>query len=190
MRKIGIATVATLLWLALALAIDRWIVEPYCATWVKTVALDLKIKMPGAEMNYPRISVLVLLVPPMVLLALYLVPWKHLRMCSEWRDSLARWCQPWFWLIIAVLLTVIGESVYSVFKDYLVTELTDVADRFSVALTLRAFKNYTPISLNASLPGLVGLAIGSYLFIARGMRDILDLQSPQAVRYLGGTHGR
>ena len=71
MRSFGTATVAVLLWLAVALAIDRWLLAPYCATCASALALDLKVRLPAAELTYPPVSVLVLIVLPMLLLAFF-----------------------------------------------------------------------------------------------------------------------
>src|SRR6059036_3853713 len=119
MRSFGTATVAVLLWLAGALAIDRWLLTPYCATCASALALELKVRLPAAELTYPPVSVLVLIVLPMLLLALFLVPWRYLRSASAWRESFVRWCQPWFWLLVAVALTVVAESVYLGVQDSL-----------------------------------------------------------------------
>src|SRR3989442_9846852 len=77
MRSFGTATVAVFLWLAVALAIDRWLLAPYCATCASALALELKVRLPAAELTYPPVSVLVLIVLPMLLLAIFLVPWRY-----------------------------------------------------------------------------------------------------------------
>src|ERR1051326_8757874 len=112
MRSFGTATVVVILWLASALAIDRWLFAPYCTGCAKALALQLKVRIPAAELSYPPVSVLVLIVLPMILLAIFLVPWRHLHMGSAWRESIVHWCQPWFWLFIAIVLTIVGESLY------------------------------------------------------------------------------
>ena len=81
MHPSRIAFVAVILWLLLALVLDRWLISPYCETCVNVLALDLKFKL-------------------------------------------------------------------SVFKDY------------------------KPLTITASLSGLIGLAFGAYLFLAKGFRDI------------------
>ena len=174
MRKIGTATIATVFWLILSLVIDKWLVRPYCATCAKALALNLSIRLPAAELNYPPVSVLALLILPMIFLALYLLPWRQLREGSAWRESLVRWCQPWFWLLIAVILTVVGESIYMVFKAYLPEALTGVAEQFAVTVTLSVFKSYKPVSLTASFFGFLGLVIGIILFISKGVKEIFD----------------
>ena len=175
MRSFGTATVAVLLWLAVALAIDRWVLAPYCATCVNALALGLKVRLPAAELTYPPVSVLVLMVLPMLVLALFLVPWRHLHLGSAWRESFVHWCQPWFWLLVAVVLTVLGESLYLAAKDQLPKALTAVADKVSITATLSVLKDYKPLSLTASLSGCFGLVLGIYLFLAKGVKDVLKL---------------
>src|SRR3989442_3014538 len=94
MRAFGTATVAVFLWLASALAIDRWLLAPYCATCASALALELKVRLPAAELTYPPVSVLLLIVLPMLVLALFLVPWRNLRAASACRYDFVHWCQP------------------------------------------------------------------------------------------------
>jgi hypothetical protein len=174
MRKIGTATIVTVFWLILALVIDKWLVKPYCATCANVLALNLRIILPAAELTYPPVSVLVLLILPMIFLALYLLPWRQPGEGSAWRESLGRWCQPWFWLFITIVLTVVGETIFIVIKDYLPEALTGIAGQFAVAVTLTVFKGYKPLSLTASLAGLLGLVIGACLFIVKGFKEIFN----------------
>src|SRR2546430_2604667 len=90
MRSFSAATVAVLVWLAVALAIDRWVLTPYCATCARALALELKVQLPATELTYPPVSVLVLIVFPMLVLALFLVPWRQPLMGSAWRQSFVR----------------------------------------------------------------------------------------------------
>ncbi len=177
MRSFGTATVVVLLWLAGALAIDRWLLAPYCTACAKALALQLKVRIPAAELSYPPVSVLVLIVLPMILLAILLVPWRHLHMGSAWRESIVHWCQPWFWLFIAIVLTIVGESLYLAAKDYIPKTATAVVDKFSVMATLSVLKDYKPVSFTASLSGFLGFVIGMYLFLEKGVKDVLKLPS-------------
>jgi hypothetical protein len=178
MRSFGTATIAVLLWLAVALAIDRWLLAPYCAKCASALALELKVRLPAAALTFPPVSVLVLIVLPMLLLALFLVPWRYLRSASAWREAFIHWCQPWFWLLVAVALTIGGESLYLAVKASLPKAVTAVVDKFSVTATLSVLKTYKPLSLTASLFGIFGLALGAFLFLAKGVKDVLKLPNP------------
>src|SRR5207249_3248384 len=81
-------------------------------------------------------------------------------MGSAWRESFVRWCQPWFWLLVAVALTVVAESLYVAVQDSLPEAFTAVADQFSVTATFSVLRRYKPLSLTASLPGCLALALG------------------------------
>src|SRR2546429_7343745 len=67
------------------------------------------------------------------------------------------------------------ESVYLGVQDSLPEAFTAVADQFSVTATFSVFRRYTPLSLTASLPGCLSLALGIFLFPAKGVRDVLRL---------------
>jgi hypothetical protein len=69
---------------------------------------------------------------------------------------------------------VVGESIFIAVKEYFPKALTDVAEKFAVTITLSVFNAYKPLSLTASLSGLLGLVIGTYLFISKGMKEIFD----------------
>jgi len=178
MKPLSTATIGLALWLLLALAIDRLLLSAFCPVCANILALDLKVKLPAAELTYPPVSLLVLIVLPMILLALYLVPWKQFRSSAAWRDAISRWCQPWFWLIVAIVLAVVGESIFVVAKGYLPGALTALAEKFlvtaSLSVAVPGFGETTPLALTASLAGFIGLAIGAYLFIKKGIREVLS----------------
>src|SRR5207244_1098222 len=76
---------------------------------------------------------------------------------------------------VLLLLAVAGESLYVAVKDQLPKALTAVADKFSLTVTLSVLKDYKPLSLTASLSGILGLALGACLFLAKGVKDVLKL---------------
>lgn len=177
MKPYSIATIAIGLWLIFALAIDRLLLSAYCPVCANILSLDLKVKLPAAELAYPPVSLLVLIVVPMIMLAFYLVPWRQLRSPSAWREAFSLWCQPWFWLLVAVALAVLGESIFIAAKDYIPNAIANLAEKFSVTASLSVavpgFKETTPLALTASLSGFIGLALGSYLFLKKGVKEVL-----------------
>ena len=178
MNPLSIASVAVLLWLGIALVLDHFLLAAFCTVCANALALELKLRLPAAELTYPPVSLLVLIVLPMISLAIYLIPWRQLKSRSDWRDSVALWCQPWFWLFAAVLLTILGESLYLMFSEYLPKAVTALAEKVSITATVLVsvpgFKEHTPFSLTASLAGFIGLVIGACLFLNKGVREILE----------------
>src|SRR5207245_9676387 len=91
------------------------------------------------------------------------------------RESVRHWCQPCVWLLIAVVLAVAGEGLYLVATAHLPKAVTAVADKVSMTVTFSVLKDYKPLSLTASLAGILGLALGIVLFVAKGVKDALRL---------------
>jgi hypothetical protein len=177
MKSTSNSVMAIVAWLVIALAIDRLLLSAYCPVCANVLALELKFKLPAAEITYPPVSLLILVLLPMFMLALYLVPWRELRSPTAWRKAFSTWSQPWFWLLFALALTIVGESLFVVMKDYLPKALTALAEKFSVTATLSVavpgFKETTPLAITATLAGFLGLLIGAYLFIKNGVRELL-----------------
>lgn len=176
MRPVGISALIVAIWLAVALALDRLILNAFCIQCANVLALEITFKLPAATFNYPPVSLLVLLIIPMMLLAVYAVPWRNIRTASAWREAFAVWATPWIWLLIALFLCVLGESLYLVTKEYLPKAITLLAEKFSItgtiSVTVKGFKETKPLDITASLSGVVGLTLGVYLFLDRGVNAI------------------
>jgi hypothetical protein len=177
MKKISGPVMVTGIWLIVALAIDRLLLAPYCPICANILDLELKLKLPAAEITYPPVSLLVLLGLPMVALAIYLIPWRSLRSPIAWKNAISTWSQPWFWLLVMIMLIILGQSIFVVVQNYLPQALAALAEKFSVTATLSVaapgYKETTPLVLTASLSGFVGLVVGAILFFKNGVRDLL-----------------
>src|ERR1700755_2184017 len=79
MRRLGIALMVVLGWLVLALAFDRLVGAEQCPAYVQLAALQVKLKVPSAEITYPAVSLLVLFVLPILAFAFVMAPWRDLR---------------------------------------------------------------------------------------------------------------
>src|SRR3989475_3809443 len=60
-------------------------------------------------------------------------------------------------------------------RDLTVTGVQTCALPISVTATFSVLRRYKPLSLTASLPGCLALALGIFLFLAKGVRDVLRL---------------
>jgi hypothetical protein len=175
-RQFSITASLVLVWFLIALALDRLILSRYCLPCANAVALELSIKVPAAELVIPPISLLVLVLLPMFVLAIMMIPWHNLRVAHSWKEAFATWCQPWFWMGFAVILAVLGESLFSLSKEYLPQAFVELADKFrvtgTISVAVAGYKETKPLALSASLSGLIGLCIGSYLFLKNGVNAI------------------
>ena len=177
MRRLSIALMVVFGWLVLAVALDRLVVAPGCGACVQAAALEVKLRVPAVEVTYPTVSVLVLLVLPLMLLAAAMVPWRDLRSRQAWSHAVESWWEPTFWLLIALALTAAAESVYVLARAYLPQSVTAMVQEFALVGTFSVhvpgYAPVRPLAVSASLAGLVGLAIGAWLFVQNGLNGVM-----------------
>ncbi|MFI5305338.1 MAG: hypothetical protein ACHQYP_11165, partial [Nitrospiria bacterium] len=173
MKSISVPVVAALVWLFASLVIDRMILSNYCPVCDRVLTLELKCKLPAAELTFPPVNLLLLVVLPMTILAVYLIPWSQLLSFNAWREAFSIWSQPCFWLLFALVLTVFSESLYILVREYLPKSLTELARKVSVTSTLSftvpGQKRTIPLLFTTSLSGFLGLLLGAYLFFKNGL---------------------
>ena len=176
MKRISVTATIAFVWLIVALGLDRLVLSRYCLECANILALEVKVKLPAAEITYPPVSLLVLVVFPMCLLAIALIPWRRLHSGSAWKEAVERWCQPWSWLLFAIILCILGETLFIVTKDFLPKAISELAEQFTITGTISVavtgYKETTPLALTASLSGLIGLTIGAYFFLKKGVGGI------------------
>jgi hypothetical protein len=178
MESLRHALIAVIAWLLVAIALDRFLLAPYCATCVDAAALELKVIVPAGQIHLPPVSLLTLIALPMIAMALWLIPWKRPLSGDHWADAVGLWVQPWAWLVVMVVLTMACESLYLVARSYLPKGINAIADMFSIAaaisVSVPGFTRTTPVSLVASLAGLIGFLVGAWFFLSRGVRDLFE----------------
>jgi hypothetical protein len=177
MRRLSIALMVVVAWLAAALALDRLFVAQQCPACVSLAALQLKLRTPAAEMTYPAVSLLVLFGLPVLIFAIALVPWRDLRSRQAWSHAIESWWEPTFWLLVALVLGIVLESIFMLTTQYLPGTVSATMQRFTltgaVSVQVPGHQNATPLALTASLAGLVGLGVGGYLFVQNGMNGVM-----------------
>ena len=177
MRRLTIAAMVVFAWLVLGLAVDRLVLSRYCPSCATAAALELKVSFPAAQATYPSVSLLVLVIAPMAAFALAMVLWRGLRSRQAWTHAIESWWEPWFWLLVALLVATVCESLFIIAKAYLPASVAATAQRFSVSgivsVHMNGFQDTTPLAITASACGLVGLAIGGYLFLQNGLNGVM-----------------
>ena len=173
--KTSTALVLTGIWFILALAIDRWLLHPFCAACTDLAALSLELSMPAVpSLSYPRVGVLVLIGLPLLLSALLLLPWKKpLSDRSSWSTAVDTWCKPLLWGAIGLGCVVLGEMLYLLLSWlFPSSSFLKFLEAFSLKVVLN-ISGHDFLSVKATLTGLVGLALGAYLFFQRGVAGLL-----------------
>ncbi|HZZ92218.1 MAG TPA: hypothetical protein VFE23_06630 [Usitatibacter sp.] len=177
MRRLSIALLVVLGWLVVALALDRLVLAEQCPACVDVAALQLKLRTPAAEITYPAVSLVVLLGLPVLIFAIAMVPWRDLRSRQAWSHAVESWWEPTFWLLVALVLGIVLESIFMLTTQYLPTTVSAVMQRFTltgaVSVHVQGHESATPLALTASLAGLVGLGVGGYLFLQNGMNGVM-----------------
>jgi hypothetical protein len=177
MRRLSIAMLVVIGWLVLALAMDRLVLAQSCPACAEAAALELKLRLPAGEITWPPVSLAVLVLLPIVLFAVAMVPWRSLRSRQAWAHAIESWWEPSFWLIVALLIAIVAESVYIILRQHIPRPLVDVAQRFTltgtVSVHVKGYETTTPLAMTASAAGLTGLVIGGYLFLQNGLNGVM-----------------
>ena len=169
---VSVLLVGLLLWFALAFVIDRYVLAWICPVCSKVAALKLTGQVPAGTINFPQIGLGVLAGLPLFVLAVSLIPWRAPKDTQRWAAAFQQWCQPVIWLGVALILTILGESMYLVSKDWWSTGVRSVAEAFSVSATL-SIADFQFITLKGTLAAVLGLIVGVYLFLRKGVTGAL-----------------
>jgi hypothetical protein len=172
-QRIALVTIVCVLWTIIALVLDHFMIFKHFAGLGKCLLLQLKLSSPAGEIDLPEISVIVLLGVPLLALGLALIPWRSIGDRSAWYTAFMKWCQPVFWFLIAIVLTIVGQSLFLLSKEHLPKGLVELSEKFSLDITLKSWE-FTFATLKGSLSALVGLVVGSYLFLQKGVRAAFD----------------
>ena len=168
---VGVVLVALCLWLAIALVVDHYVVSTACPRCTRIAAVSLTLQIPAGTLNLPRHGLALLAGLPLLALALYLVPWRALGDSSRWGEAFRLWCQPIIWLAVALAFAVLGESLYLVSKEHWSQGMRNVAEAFSVSATFTV-DDFQFLTLKGGVTALLGLVIGLYLFLRKGVRGV------------------
>jgi hypothetical protein len=172
-KRLALVSMMCLIWITIAVGLDHFLIFRHFERLGRCLLLELKLSVPAGEISLPEMSVIVLFGLPLLFLGLVLIPWRSIHDRSAWYMAFVRWCQPIFWFLIAIVLTVVGESLFLLAKEHLPKGLVDLSEKFSLDLTLKSWE-FKFLTLKGSLSSLVGLALGCYLFLQKGVREALD----------------
>jgi hypothetical protein len=168
----GLLTAATVVWIAIALALQYNLIAPNCSLCTTAALVELNVRVPGAAFHLPPIGLMVLLGIPLLALALYLVPWKALRAGALWQSALQRWLQPFIWLLVALFCILGGHWFYLPFKPALPSGVQNFVEAFELSIKLSSL-GFNFLSIDGNLTAMVGMVVGFALFIQKGVKRAL-----------------
>ena len=173
MTKLSFGSLAGLLviWLVAATLLDRFVVASACAWCSSAVSIDGSLLMPAANVPFPRVGLLTLVVVPMLLLAIILIPWTSLRDGDEWRKAITAWTAPVFWVGMLVIFVQLGKSLYLLTTDWIPQGVQEFSKAWALKIELR-FGNLSPVTIDGELAAVVGFIAGGVLFVKFGLSPI------------------
>jgi hypothetical protein len=168
-----IALAACIGWFMLAWAIDKFWLTPLCEQCVGLLAFDFELSSKGIlHLKTERVSTIFLFVVPLVLYFFAVLPYKDPASPRTWLEAAYRWSRPVVWLV-AVLVWVWGlETAYSLVSAYLPDLVTSYADQYLVKIS-GTVPGVKEIALTGRLGALIGLIVGLYFFVVRGVAESL-----------------
>src|SRR5438132_47152 len=130
------ALIISAIWFALALAIDRWAVQPVCDACTNFLALSFQLDVPGIPgLSFPHVGLLILIGIPLVAAALLVLPWKKpISDKAAWSEAINTWCKPLWLTLLAVGFTVAGEALYLLAGPHVSEGVAKVLEAFSLKL--------------------------------------------------------
>jgi hypothetical protein len=168
-----IAVAACIGWFMFAWAIDKTWLTVLCDQCVALFAFDFELNSKDIlHLKTDRVSTIFLFIVPFVLYFFAVVPYKDFRSSRAWLEALYRWSRPVVWLLAVFVWVWALESAYGLVSAYLPDFFTSYADRYLVKISGTAL-GVKEIELTGRLGALIGLIVGLYFFVVRGVAESL-----------------
>jgi hypothetical protein len=168
-----IALAACIGWFMLAWAIDKFWLTVLCDQCVALFAFDFELNSKDIlHLKTARVSTIFLFIVPLVLYFFAVVPYRDLRSSRAWLEAFYKWSRPFVWLLAVFVWVWALESAYSLVSAYLPDFFTSYADKYLVKISGTAL-GVKEIELTGRLGALIGLIVGLYFFVVRGVAESL-----------------
>ena len=164
-----IALVGCISWFMLAWAIDKFWLTAVCDRCTELFAFAFELNSKDLlHLKTDRVSTIFLFIVPVVAYFFVLVPYKDLRSSRAWLEALYSWCRPIAWLMGVFVWVWALESLYGLLSSYLPDFFTSYAERYLLKIsgTVLGVKE---VELTGRLGALIGLIVGLYFFVVRGV---------------------
>ena len=163
------ALVACIAWFMVAWAIDKFWFTALCDRCSALLAFDFELNSKDLlHLKTDRVSTIFLFIVPLVVYFFVVVPYKDLRSSRAWLEALYRWSRPIAWLMAVFVWVWALESLYSVVSSHLPDFFTSYAEKYLLKIsgTVLGVKE---VELTGRLGALIGLIVGLYFFVVRGV---------------------
>ena len=168
-----IALAACIGWFMLAWAIDKFWLTVQCDRCVALFAFDFELTSKDIlHLKTDRVSTIFLFIVPLVAYFFAVVPYRDLRSSRAWLETLYKWSRPVVWLLAVFVWVWALESAFSLVSAYLPDFFTSYADKYLVKISGTAL-GAKEIELTGRLGAFIGLIVGLYFFVVRGVAESL-----------------
>ena len=168
-----VALAACIGWFMFAWVIDKVWVSVLCDQCVALFAFDFELSSKDIlHLKTDRVSTIFLFIVPLVLYFFAVVPYKDFRSSRAWLEALYRWSRPVVWLLAVLVWVWALESAYGLVSAYLPDVLTSYADKYLLKISGTAL-GVKEVDLTGRLGAVIGLIVGMYFFVVRGVAESL-----------------
>ena len=164
--------VCLLLWIVVAVLIDQFIIQLLLPVLSSAASVRLQFKWPLGYFNLPQVGLFMLLGVPLLVAALRFLPWHTPRNKQSWINGFEKWSKIIIWFFVIIFLTAVGQIFYLALKSITPEGLRNVAESFQLVANIR-FGAFEFAELNSSLTAVVGLFLGLYFFMKKGIKQTL-----------------
>lgn len=169
MQRLAVPFTLCAVWFMVAWAIERFWLGALCVACAHVFAFELSLNAQDLlKFNTGRVSAVVLVAVPLLAYLLVLIPYRNLASGGYWSDAIQLWSRPFFWLAMVFFFAWVGEIAVSAVAGLLPDGFRAYADGYRVSLSGTAL-GVREIAVSGRFGAFVGLLLGLYLFLARGL---------------------
>jgi uncharacterized membrane protein YhaH (DUF805 family) len=152
-----------------AWAIEHFWLAAACRACEGVFAFDLSLNAQELlRIATGRVSAVVLVGVPLLVYLVVLIPYRNLGSAGHWADAVRHWCRPFFWLAMVFLFVWVGELAVTTLAGLLPNGFRAYAEGYRLSLAGTAL-GLREIAVSGRLGACLGLLLGFYLFLARGL---------------------
>lgn len=169
MQRLAVPFTLCAVWFMAAWAIERFWLGALCGACANVFGFELSLNAQELlKLATGRVSAVVLVGLPLLVYLLVVVPYRNVGSGAHWADAVQLWSRPFFWLAMVFVSAWVGEMAVSALAGLLPDGFRAYADGYRVALSGTAL-GVREIAVSGRFGAFVGLLLGLYLFLSRGL---------------------
>lgn len=169
MQRLAVPFTLCVVWFLAAWLMERFWLGTVCTVCANVFAFDLTLNAQDLlKIATGRVSAVVLVGVPLLVYLLVLIPYRQPTSGGAWSDAMQLWSRPFFWLAMVFFFVWGGELAARALGGLLPDGFRAYSEGFRLSLSGTAL-GVREISASGQLGAFVGLLLGLYLFLTRGL---------------------